>query len=230
MHRKHIERHRTQSLGWLRAAVLGANDGIVSIGCLIVGVASSSTAHSGVVLAGVAGLTAGAMSMAAGEYVSVSSQKDSEQADIAREKRELVADRANEEAELTAIYIQRGLDARLAREVALTLMKKDALAAHLRDELGISSVMRPRPLQAALASALSFSAGAVLPLLCAWLTSGRNLIWAVSLTSLILLCALGGVGAYMGGARIARGVIRVAFWGALAMAVTAVTGFLVGAG
>lgn len=230
MHRKHIERHRSGNLGWLRAAVLGANDGIVSIGSLIVGVASSNAAHGGVVLAGVAGLVAGAMSMAAGEYVSVSSQKDSEQADIAREQRELATDRGHEEAELTEIYRRRGLDERLAREVAVELMKKDALAAHLRDELGISEVTRPQPLQAALASAFCFSAGAALPLLCAWLTSGHSLIWAVSITSLILLCALGGLAARMGGARIFRGVIRVAFWGALAMAITAGTGVLVGTG
>lgn len=215
-------------MGWLRAAVLGANDGIVSVGCLIVGVASSNAAHGGVLAAGIAGLTAGAMSMAAGEYVSVSSQKDSEQADIAKEKRELATDRGREEEELTAIYIQRGLDESLAREVATALMKKDALAAHLRDELGISSVTHPRPLQAALTSALCFSAGAVLPLLCAWLTSGRVLIWLVSVASLILLCTLGGISAYMGGARILRGITRVAFWGALAMAITAGSGALIG--
>lgn len=217
-------------MGWLRAAVLGANDGIVSIGALIVGVASSNAAHGGVLAAGIAGLAAGAMSMAAGEYVSVSSQKDSEQADIAKERRELATDHAHEESELTAIYIQRGLDERLAREVAVALMKKDALAAHLRDELGISSVTHPRPLQAACTSALSFSAGAVLPLLCAWLTSGRVLIWLVSVASLILLCTLGGLSAYMGGAKIFRGIGRVAFWGALAMAITAATGALIGRG
>lgn len=212
----------------MRAAVLGANDGIVSTGSLIIGVAASSASHSSVLVAGIAGLTAGAMSMAAGEYVSVSSQSDTEQADIAREKQELASDRVHEEAELTAIYVKRGLDEKLAREVALQLMAKDALGAHVRDELGISHLTRARPLQAAVASAFSFTLGAALPLFSAWLSSQPALIAVVSLSSLAFLCALGGLAAYMGGANVFRGVFRVAFWGALAMSVTAGVGHFFG--
>lgn len=224
----HRERHRSQSIGWLRAAVLGANDGIVSTASLIIGVAASSASHASVLVAGGAGLVAGAMSMAAGEYVSVSSQSDTEQADLARERHELATDRHHEEAELAAIYIHRGLDKTLARQVAAQLMARDALAAHARDELGISDLTTARPLQAATASALSFTVGAALPLLCAWLSPDPALIWSVPAASLAFLAGLGGLAAYTGGAGVLRGTVRVTFWGALAMAVTAGVGMLFG--
>ena len=230
MSRIHVERHRTQHTGWLRAAVLGANDGIVSTASLIVGVIASSAAHSAVLVAGVAGLVAGAMSMAAGEYVSVSSQADTEQADIARERQELAFDGVREEAELAGIYMQRGLDADLARQVATQLMAKDALAAHTRDELGISESVRANPLQAAFTSAFAFAVGAALPLLCVVVLPRENLPWTVSATSIVFLAILGGLAAFMGRAPLVRGVLRVTFWGALAMAITAGVGLLFGSG
>lgn len=224
MSRLHIERHRTQNISWLRAAVLGANDGIVSTASLIIGVAVANASQSAVLVAGVAGLVAGAMSMAAGEYVSVSSQSDTERADIARERKELDADEPHETAELAGIYMQRGLDADLAQRVALQLMAKDALGAHTRDELGLSEMASARPLQAAWASAGAFTVGAGLPLLSAWLSPEKTLTLVVAATSLLFLAVLGGLAAYTGGAPIARGIARVTFWGALAMAITAGVG------
>ena len=222
------ENHRTQHVGWLRAAVLGANDGIVSTASLILGVAAASATQGPVLVAGVAGLVAGAMSMAAGEYVSVSSQSDTEQADIARERIELATDGARELAELAAIYVHRGLDKDLAKQVATQLTAKDALAAHTRDELGISDATSANPLQAALVSALSFVVGAGLPLLTAWLTPFAYLTPVVAATSLLFLVILGALAAYTGGAGIFKGIVRVAFWGALAMAITAGVGMLFG--
>jgi VIT1/CCC1 family predicted Fe2+/Mn2+ transporter len=223
-----VEYHRTQHIGWLRAAVLGANDGIVSTASLILGVAAASSTQSAVLVAGVAGLVAGAMSLAAGEYVSVSSQSDTEQADIARERHELATDGAHELAELAAIYVGRGLDAKLAQQVATQLTAKDALAAHTRDELGITDTVSANPLQAALVSALSFVVGASLPLLTAWLTPYVYLTPVVATSSLLFLIILGGLAAYTGGAAIVKGILRVTFWGALAMACTAGVGWLFG--
>ncbi|BBP00407.1 VIT1/CCC1 transporter family protein [Sulfuriferula nivalis] len=220
------ENHKTQHIGWLRAAVLGANDGIVSTASLIMGVAASNASHNSILIAGVAGLVAGAMSMAAGEYVSVSSQFDTEQADIARERIELATDPEHEVAELTAIYVQRGLDMPLAKQVAVQLMAKDALGAHTRDELGISAIMSANPLQAAITSALSFTVGAGLPLICAWLAPGLYLTWIVGVTSLLFLILLGGLAAHTGGASILKGIWRVTLWGVLAMAITAGIGML----
>ena len=222
------ENHRTQHVGWLRAAVLGANDGIVSTASLILGVAAASATQGPVLVAGVAGLVAGAMSMAAGEYVSVSSQSDTEQADIERERIELATDGARELAELAAIYVHRGLDKELAKQVATQLTAKDALAAHTRDELGISDATSANPLQAALVSALSFVVGAGLPLLTAWLTPFAYLTPVVAATSMLFLVILGALAAYTGGAGIFKGIVRVAFWGALAMAITAAVGMLFG--
>jgi VIT1/CCC1 family predicted Fe2+/Mn2+ transporter len=222
------ERHRTQHIGWLRAAVLGANDGIVSTASLVVGVAASNATHSGVLVAGVAGLFAGAMSMAAGEYVSVSSQSDTEQADIGRERAELAANEHYEKEELAAIYVKRGLDSNLADQVAEQLMRKDALAAHARDELGISETISARPVQAALTSAGTFTIGAALPLLVVVIAPATGLVLLVAGTSLFFLALLGGLAAYTGGARILIGVARVTFWGALAMAITAGIGALFG--
>jgi VIT1/CCC1 family predicted Fe2+/Mn2+ transporter len=222
------EYHRTQHVGWLRAAVLGANDGIVSTASLILGVAAAGTTQSAVLVAGVAGLVAGAMSMAAGEYVSVSSQSDTEQADIARERLELATDAERELAELAAIYVGRGLDVELAQQVALQLTARDALGAHTRDELGISETVSAKPLQAALVSALSFVVGAGLPLLTAWFTPYTVLTPMVAATSLLFLVILGGLAAYTGGAGIVKGIVRVAFWGTLAMASTAGVGWLFG--
>jgi vacuolar iron transporter family protein len=224
----HHERHRTQHIGWLRAAVLGANDGIISTASLIVGVASAHTTHDGIIVAGLAGLVAGAMSMAAGEYVSVSSQSDTEQADIARETKELATDPDHEHAELAAIYEQRGLDATLAQHVATQLMAKDALAAHARDELGITEFASAQPVQAALTSALTFTVGAAVPLLITLLSAAAQLIPVVTLGSLLCLAVLGGLAAKTGGARIGMGAARVTFWGALAMALTAGVGALFG--
>lgn len=224
----HRERHRTQHIGWLRAAVLGANDGIVSTASLVVGVAASNSTHTAVLVAGVAGLVAGALSMAAGEYVSVSSQLDTEQADIQRERKELAGNEPSERRELAAIYVQRGLDSALANQVAEQLMEKDALAAHARDELGISETISARPVQAAITSALTFAAGAALPLLVVILTPATSLVPLVAGTSLFFLALLGGLAAYAGGARILTGIARVTFWGALAMAVTAGIGALFG--
>ena len=227
--RRHAERHRTERIGWLRAAVLGANDGIVSTASLLIGVAAAGSGPSDVLLAGVAGLMAGAMSMAAGEYVSVHSQADTEQADLARERAELRADPEAERRELTSIYLARGLEPALAREVADQLTKHDALAAHARDELGISEAFSARPLQAALASAASFAIGAALPLAVTAVAPARGLVVSVALTSLVFLALLGAVAARAGGARLATGAWRVTFWGALAMAVTAGAGSLFGA-
>jgi VIT1/CCC1 family predicted Fe2+/Mn2+ transporter len=227
--RRHAERHRTDRIGWLRAAVLGANDGIVSTASLVVGVAAAGTGASDVLMTGVAGLVAGAMSMAAGEYVSVYSQADTETADLTRERAELAADPAAEERELTAIYVARGLERDLARQVAGQLMAHDALGAHARDELGISETMSARPVQAALASAASFAAGAALPLAVAALAPAAALSAAVSGTSLVFLAGLGALAARAGGASALAGAWRVTFWGALAMAITAGVGALFGA-
>jgi VIT1/CCC1 family predicted Fe2+/Mn2+ transporter len=228
MPRLHVERHRTERIGWLRAAVLGANDGIVSTASLVVGVAAANSGSNEVLLAGVAGLVAGAMSMAAGEYVSVSSQADTEQADLAREKAELATDNAFEHEELAAIYVKRGLDPNLARQVAEQLMAHDALAAHARDELGISEITTARPVQAALASAATFAVGAALPLVAVMVapTQGRSPIVVGS--SILFLACLGAVGAYAGGAPMIKAALRVAVWSALAMALTAGVGALFG--
>ena len=217
----HHERHRTQHIGWLRAAVSGANDGIVSTASLVVGVAASKATHAEVLVAGVAGLVAGAMSMAAGEYVSVSSQSDTEQADLNREKAELAANEDGESKELAAIYVSRGLDANLAKQVAVQLMAKDALGAHARDELGISETISAQPIQAALTSALTFTVGAALPLLVVVFAPAASLLPFVMTSSLFFLALLGGLAAYTGGAGILIGIVRVTFWGALAMAITA---------
>jgi VIT1/CCC1 family predicted Fe2+/Mn2+ transporter len=222
------ERHRTGRIGWLRAAVLGANDGILSTSSLLLGVAAAHATHRNVLVAGVAGLVAGAMSMAAGEYVSVHSQADTEQADLALERAELKADDKGEHKELMAIYVARGLDPALAEKVAQQLMAHDALAAHARDELGISETLRARPIQAAMASAGSFAVGAALPLLVTAITPTAGLIFLVSGTSLVFLALLGGVAARAGGAGVTVGAIRVTFWGALAMALTAAVGALFG--
>jgi len=221
MSRLHTELHLVHRVGWLRAAVLGANDGIVSTASLIVGVAAASQGRSEILVAGVAGLVAGAMSMAAGEYVSVSSQADTERADLARETRELDTQPAFELDELTNIYSERGLEPALAREVARQLMAKNALAAHSRDELGILAATTARPVQAALTSALTFTAGAALPLLVAALLPASSLALGVSAASIAFLALLGGVGARVGGAPVWKAVARVTFWGAIAMAITA---------
>jgi vacuolar iron transporter family protein len=228
MYLSHRERHRTGSIGWLRAAVLGANDGIVSTASLVLGVAAAHATHADVMVAGIAGLAAGAMSMAAGEYVSVRSQADSEDAALALEKRELETDSEGEHNELTAIYEQRGLDPDLARQVAEQLMLHDALGAHARDELGLSEVLGARPIQAALTSAASFAVGAAMPLLAAFAVSDRMLIGVVSATSLAFLAVLGGLAAKVGGAPVGTAALRVTFWGALAMAITAGVGALFG--
>ena len=225
----HRERHRTQHIGWLRAAVLGANDGIVSTASLVVGVAAADATHGAVLVAGVAGLVAGAMSMAAGEYVSVSSQSDTEKADLDRERGELAADIDHEHKELAAIYVDRGLDPELARQVAVQLMAKDPLAAHARDELGISEMISARPIQAALTSAVTFAVGATLPLLTVVISPVAYLIPVVAGTSLVFLALLGALAAYTGGAPIVAGAVRVTFWGAIAMALTAGVGHLFGA-
>lgn len=224
----HRERHLIDRIGWLRAAVLGANDGLVSTASLIVGVAASTAGTGEILVAGCAGLVAGAMSMAAGEYVSVSSQADTEQADLARERRELSDDPAAEREELARIYVDRGLDHALALQVADQLMAKDALGAHARDELGISEITSARPVQAALTSAATFSAGAALPLLTAALSPAGVAVYTVSGASLVFLAVLGTLGAQAGGAPLGRATARVTFWGALAMAVTAGIGHLVG--
>ena len=225
----HIERHRTERIGWLRAAVLGANDGIVSTASLVVGIAAAHAARSDILVAGVAGLVAGAMSMAAGEYVSVSSQADTEQADIERERKELSNDDKYEHEELAAIYVKRGLDASLAKQVADQLMAHDALTAHARDELGISDTLSARPVQAALASAGTFAVGAAMPLLTVLVTPKTALIPVVAGTSILFLAILGGFGAHAGGAPVTKAALRVTFWGALAMALTAAVGALFGA-
>ena len=225
---RHRERHRTERIGWLRAAVLGANDGIVSTASLVVGVAAANSGRQQILLAGVAGLVAGALSMAAGEYVSVSSQSDTEQADLATERKELATQRPAEEKELAAIYVQRGLEPELARTVALQLMAHDALGAHARDELGLSETVTARPFQAAFASAATFSVGAALPLLTVMFAPAARLALVVSAASLVCLAALGAIAARSGGASAWVGARRVAFWGALAMAATAGIGALFG--
>lgn len=228
MPRSHRESHRTERIGWLRAAVLGANDGIVSTASLVVGIAASHATRSAVLVAGVAGLVAGAMSMAAGEYVSVSSQADTENADLERERKELATDKGFEQDELASIYVGRGLEPELAQQVAAQLMAHDALAAHARDELGISETLSARPVQAAFSSAGSFAIGAALPLLTVFLVPESKLVVAVSGLSLIFLAALGVMAARAGGAPVLKSTLRVTFWGALAMALTAGVGALFG--
>jgi vacuolar iron transporter family protein len=218
------ERHYAERIGWLRAAVLGANDGIVSTASLLVGVAAAQATHGDVLVAGIAGLVAGAMSMAAGEYVSVSSQADTEKADLDRERAELAADAPFERRELADIYVKRGLDPQLAAQVAEQLMAHDALGAHARDELGLSETHNARPIQAALASAITFAVGAALPLLVAWISPLDSMILFVSISSLLFLALMGGVAAWVGGAKLIVGAVRVTFWGALAMAITAAIG------
>ena len=225
---RHWERHRTERIGWLRAAVLGANDGIVSTASLVLGVAAAHATHGNIMVAGVAGLVAGAMSMAAGEYVSVHSQADTENADLERERKELQTDDQGERRELAAIYVGRGLDPALAKTVADQLMAHDALGAHARDELGISDTHTARPIQAALASAASFAVGAALPLLVTAVAPVANVIPIVGGTSLVFLALLGALAARAGGAGVVVGAVRVTFWGALAMAVTAGIGALFG--
>ena len=225
----HKERHRSERIGWLRAAVLGANDGIVSTASLVVGVAAAGTPKSQVIVAGIAGLVAGAMSMAAGEYVSVSSQSDTEEADLARERQELATEDKSERAELASIYVARGLEPVLAQQVADQLMAHDALGAHARDELGISDLQRARPVQAAVASAATFSVGAALPLLVTFLAPANTMAMTVSAMSLAFLAVLGWLAARAGGAPATVGALRVAVWGALAMALTYGVGALFGA-
>jgi VIT1/CCC1 family predicted Fe2+/Mn2+ transporter len=226
--RSHPESHLVSRIGWLRAAVLGANDGIVSTASLIVGVAAASAATSDVLIAGVAGLVAGAMSMAAGEYVSVSSQSDTEQADLTRERGELATQPEFEREELARIYVERGVDPTLARQVAAQLMAKDALGAHARDELGISEITTARPVQAALTSAATFAVGAAMPLAMVLLMPRPILVAGVSIASLAFLALLGAIGAQTGGANVGRATLRVTFWGALAMALTAGIGAIFG--
>jgi VIT1/CCC1 family predicted Fe2+/Mn2+ transporter len=227
--RKHSERHYAERIGWLRAAVLGANDGIVSTASLVVGVAAADVTQGNVLITGIAGLVAGAMSMAAGEYVSVSSQADTESADLARERLELQDDEDSERQELATIYVNRGLDPALAREVAVQLMAHDALAAHARDELGLSEMHTARPVQAALASAATFAVGAALPLVLTWFSPSAFMVPTVAGGSLVFLALLGGLAARAGGANVAVGAGRVTLWGALAMAATAAVGRAFGA-
>ena len=224
--RRHLERHRSERIGWLRAAVLGANDGILSTASLVVGVAAAHAVRHDILIAGIAGLVAGALSMAAGEYVSVSSQADTEQADLSQEKIELATQPLAEEQELTDIYITRGLDRALARTVAQQLMAKDALAAHARDELGLTTELAARPIQAASASAASFAAGAAVPVVTIMLAPLNSLGMTVAIVSTVCLAALGAIAARAGGASAVVGAARVAFWGVLAMAVTAGVGKL----
>jgi VIT1/CCC1 family predicted Fe2+/Mn2+ transporter len=226
--RAHLESHRSERIGWLRAAVLGANDGLISTSSLVVGVAAAQPSRAAILLAGVAGMAAGALSMAAGEYVSVSSQADTEQADLARERDELAASPEAERAELTQIYVGRGLSRDLALQVATELMAHDALGAHARDELGIYELTRARPIQAAIASAASFAIGAAPPVLLAGLLPVRAIAPSVVGVTLVFLLLLGGIAARLGGASMARGAVRVAFWGAVAMGCTAAIGRLFG--
>lgn len=226
---RHRERHRTERIGWLRATVLGANDGIISTASLLLGVSAAGATHNEVLVAGVAGLVAGAMSMAAGEYVSVQSQADTEEADLALERTELLSDPSGEHKELAGLYVERGLDPPLAKQVAGQLMAHDAIGAHARDELGISENLRARPIQAALASAGSFAVGAAMPLLTATIVPEANLLPVVSGTSLVSLTLLGGLAARVGGAPMMTGAMRVTLWGALAMGLTAGVGALFGA-
>lgn len=224
----HSESHRAHRIGWLRASVLGANDGVVSVSSLVVGVAAGGALQSNILLTGVAGLVAGALSMAAGEYISVQSQADTENADLNRERRELVETPEEELEELTAIYIGRGLEEPLARQVAVQLTAVDALTAHARDELGITEQLKARPIQAALASAAAFSVGAVIPIISALLASSESVSLVTTVSTLLTLTLLGSLAAYAGGASIVRGALRVTFWGALAMSVTAGVGKLIG--
>lgn len=221
---RHIEKHRTHRIGWLRAAILGANDGIVSTASLIVGVTAAGTSQQNILIAGIAGLVAGAMSMAAGEYVSVSSQADAEQADLNREREELAANPVQEHKEMTAIYVKRGLNVKLASKVATRLMAHDALGTHARDELGISDTLTARPVQAAFASGAAFTIGAALPLLVVFLMPAPALIWIVPCSSLLFLALLGSLAAHAGGASMITAATRVTFWGALAMGLTAAVG------
>ncbi|WP_409560356.1 VIT family protein [Hyphomicrobium sp. MC8b] len=223
------EQHVVERVGWLRAAVLGANDGIVSTASLIAGVASADSSQQSILIAGVAGLVAGALSMAAGEYVSVSSQRDAENADLARERKELVEQPDFELQELTDIYVARGVEPSLARQVAQQLMARDALGVHAREELGISELTTARPITAAMASAASFAVGAAVPVLVALFSPEGRVTWLVTAASLVCLAVLGAIGAQAGGANIGRAVVRVTFWGALAMAITAAIGHLSGA-
>lgn len=222
------EQHRTHTIGWLRAAVLGANDGIVSTASLIVGVATAHATHNGILVAGIAGLVAGAMSMAAGEYVSVSSQSDTERADVERERKEHETNPEFELAELAKIYADRGLDNELAKQVAIQLTANGALAAHTRDELGISEALSAKPLQAAMASAAAFTVGAALPLVTAFVSPVANVATIVSAISIVFLALLGALAAYAGGAPMLKSILRVTFWGAAAMALTALVGSLFG--
>ena len=224
----HIESHRAHRIGWLRAAVLGANDGVVSVSSLVVGVAAGGASQSNILLTGIAGLVAGALSMAAGEYISVQSQADTENADLNRERRELAEEPEKELNELKSIYMKRGLDEQLAQQVATKLMAGDALAAHARDELGITEALKARPIQAALASALAFGVGAIIPILAALLSTSKSVGVITTVTTLIALTVLGSLAAFAGGASLARGAIRVTFWGTLAMAVTALVGKFIG--
>jgi VIT1/CCC1 family predicted Fe2+/Mn2+ transporter len=226
-HRQH-ETHKTQHISWLRAAVLGANDGIVSTASLILGVAAAGGEQKAIMVAGVAGLVAGAMSMAAGEYVSVHSQADTEKADIAKETHELANDPDGELKELTAIYVHRGLTADLAKQVAVQLTAHDALGTHARDELGINPNFSARPVQAALSSAASFAVGAMLPLTVAWLMPSAQLVWSVAVSTALFLAVLGGIAARTGGAKVMTGAGRVLFWGVLAMSATYLVGSLFG--
>ncbi len=228
MYFRHGEFHRIERIGWLRAAVLGANDGIISTASLLIGVAAAQTTHSGILIAGVAALTAGAMSMAAGEYISVSSQVDIENAEIQREKLEQETDLPAEIEELTSIYVKYGLDHALAIQVAKQLMAHDALGSHIRDELGITKTLKARPYQAALFSACSFSIGAVLPIIVAILTPTNYFIFAIFVTAIFFLAFLGGLAAKIGGSRIVVGATRVTLWGTLAMLLTAIIGSLFG--
>ena len=218
------ENHRTHKTGWLRAAVLGANDGIISTASLVIGVAASNATKESVLVAGIAGLVAGAMSMATGEYVSVSSQADTEQADLVREQHELLTDVDAEHEELSAIYVARGLEPKLAIEVAHQLMAHDALGTHARDELGINALINAKPVQAALTSAATFTIGALLPLITIWVTPQNSLLLTVAITTLFFLALLGGASALIGGSGVLKSAIRVVFWGALAMAITALAG------
>lgn len=225
---RHIERHKTHRIGWLRAAVLGANDGIVSTASLVLGVAAAGATTNSILVAGVAGLMAGSMSMAAGEYVSVSSQSDTENADIEKERKELATDPVHELEELTMIYVGRGLDKELAKQVATQLTANDALAAHARDELGISDMLSAKPIQAAFASAGTFAVGAAMPLLVVLLVPQSMLMWIVAASSLLFLAILGSMAAQAGGASVMTSAIRVTFWGALAMGLTTGVGALFG--
>lgn len=225
---KHSEKHRSHHIGWLRAAVLGANDGIVSTASLVVGIAAAHAPQETILLTGVAGLVAGAMSMAAGEYVSVSSQSDTEKADLARERDELATQPEHELDELTGIYVSRGLTPDLAKQVALQMTAHDALTAHARDELGIFEASSANPIQAALYSAATFSVGAALPLLVAWFSPSSFIVMSVAVMSLVFLALLGGIAAKVGGASLLKGALRVTFWGLLAMVATAAVGSLFG--